>query len=93
MTGVQTCALPIYDAMKHLSTTQLDEPIGGTAVMHTHNTLPNMAQKYHLPIWDVPDCAALETDDISTISGNRTTYQATKEKYIAFASDLLSRMK
>lgn len=80
------------DAMSHLTDAQLDEPIGGAAVMHTHNTLPNMAQKYHLPIWDVPDCNGLETDDISTISGNRTTYQATKEKYVAFATDLLSRM-
>lgn len=79
-------------AMAHLRPEQLDEPIGGTAVMHTHNTLPNMAQKYHKPIWDVPDCPNLETDDISTISGNRTTYQATREKYIAFATDLLSRM-
>lgn len=82
-------ATDIYSA---LSTAELDEPIGGTAVMHTHNTLPNMAQKYHVPIWDVPSFADLETDDISTISGNRTTYEATLDKYVAFASDLLDRL-
>lgn len=81
------------DAVAELNSDQLDEPIGGTSVMHTHNTLPNMAQKYHLPMWSVPSCSSLETDDISTISGNRTTYEATKEKYIAFATDLLSRMQ
>lgn len=80
------------DAVKELTTPQLEDPIGSTSVMHTHNTLPNMAQKYHLPIWKVPSCPTLETDDISTISGNRTTYEATREKYIAFAIDLLSRM-
>jgi cellulose biosynthesis protein BcsQ len=75
-----------------LSMDQLDEPIGSTAVMHTHNTLPNMAQKYHVPIWDVPIFPGLETDDISTISGNRTAYEATLDKYVLFAADLLERL-
>ena len=60
--------------------------------MHTHNTLPNMAQKYHLPIWDVPNYAYLETDDISTIAGNRKLYEMTRSKYEEFANDLLSRV-
>lgn len=77
----------------HLTDEQLDEPIGGTSVMHTHNTLPNMAQKYHVPMWKVPSCKSLETDDISTIFGNRTTYEATREKYVGFAKDLLARMQ
>jgi len=76
----------------NLTEEQLDAPIGGTSVMHTHNTLPNMAQKYHTPMWAVPSYPGLETDDISTISGNRTTYEATKEKYVAFAKDLLLRI-
>lgn len=71
---------------------KLKEPIGDTAVMHTHNTLPNMAQKYHLPIWDVPNYAYLETDDISTIAGNRKLYEMTRSKYEEFANDLLSRV-
>jgi cellulose biosynthesis protein BcsQ len=71
----------------------MDEPIGGTSVMHTHNTLPNMAQKYHLPIWKVPASPKLDTDDLSTISGNRTTYEATRAKYFDFVNDLLARLK
>jgi hypothetical protein len=76
-----------------LTDEQLNEPIGGTAVMHTHNTLPNMAQKYHLPMWKVPSWKTLESDDVPTIFGNRTTYETTKEKYMIFAADLLARMQ
>ncbi|RMU73023.1 hypothetical protein ALP23_200212 [Pseudomonas syringae pv. apii] len=32
----------------------LAQPIGGTAIMHTHNTLTGMSQKYHIPMWKVP---------------------------------------
>lgn len=75
-----------------LSEDTLKLPIGGTAVMHTHNTLPNMAQKYHVPMWKVPSVTTLETDDISTIAGNRTTYEMTRSKYDQFAKDLLVRI-
>jgi len=79
----------IWDKLPH---DILRQPIGGTAVMHTHNTLPNMAQKYNVPIWDVPNVPSLETDDISTIAGNRTVYEMTRAKYMQFAQDLLSRV-
>lgn len=79
----------IWDKLSH---DILRQPIGGTAVMHTHNTLPNMAQKYHVPIWKVPAFPSLETDDISTIAGNRTTYEMTRVKYVQFAQDLLIRV-
>ncbi|WP_374090400.1 ParA family protein [Methylomicrobium lacus] len=79
----------IWDKVAHETLTQ---PIGGTAVMHTHNTLPNMAQKYHVPIWKVPTYPSLETDDISTIAGNRTVYELTRSKYMQFAKDFLSRV-
>lgn len=79
----------IWDKLSHKI---LSEPIGGAAVMHTHNTLPNMAQKYHVPIWGVPTLTGLQTDDISTIAGNRITYETTREKYAIFARDLLSRV-
>lgn len=78
------------DIRAHLSEEVLGEPIGGTAIMHTHNTLPSMAQKYHTPMWRVPS-AILDSTDTSTILGNRTSYEATKEKYFDFAKDLLSR--
>jgi cellulose biosynthesis protein BcsQ len=69
----------------------LKNPIGGQAVMHTHNTLPNMAQKYHVPMWNVPNCA-LEKEDISTINGLRTRYEDTKDKYKEFAEDMIGRL-
>jgi hypothetical protein len=59
--------------------------------MHTHNTMPAMAQKYHCPMWRVPS-AALESEDTSTVSGNRGPYEATQDRYHAFAKDLLSRL-
>lgn len=67
-------------------------PIGNTAVMHTHNTLPNMAQKYKLPIWKIPS-ATLDASDKSTIMGNRNVYEGSKNGYIEFANDLISRIK
>jgi cellulose biosynthesis protein BcsQ len=78
------------DIRTHLSEDVLGLPIGGQAIMHTHNTLPSMGQKYHTPMWRVPN-AALESSDASTILGNRQSYEATKEKYSEFAKDLLSR--
>lgn len=77
----------------HLSPELVNQPIGGTAVMHTHNTLPNMAQKYKLPIWKVPD-TTLDKDDVSTIRANANTiYRPTKEKYQIFAEDFLKRIE
>ena len=61
--------------------------------MHTHNTLPNVAQKYHLPIWELPDNQALNAKDQSTIRVNREAYERTKEQYIAFAKGVIERIK
>jgi len=94
-------ATQIPDAIKHfispeirshLSDELLSHPIGDTAIMHTHNTLPSMAQRYHLPMWRVPSCPNLESTDISTVAGNRAIYEATQEKYFEFAKDLLTRI-
>jgi len=76
---------------EHLSDDILASPIGGVATMHTHNTLPGMAQKYHKPMWDVPSLT-LDSSDVNTVQGNRATYEATREAYMAFATDLLSRL-
>ncbi len=77
---------------KHIKDEVLAHPVGETAIMHTHNTLPGMAQKYHAPIWVVPSLKNLEEGDAMTIQGNRDTYLATKDKYAAFTTDLLSRI-
>lgn len=80
------------EVRSHLSKSQLASPIGEKQVMHSHSTLPSMAQKYHLPIWKVPSSPHLEPSDKSTIAGNRATYEGTREKYLEFARDVLARL-
>lgn len=72
---------------------RLDESIGGKSIIHTHNTLPNMAQKYHQPMWLLPASLSLDEDDRPTITANRKIYQDTKAAYTTFATDLLERMR
>ena len=79
------------ECYSHLEEKLVGSPIGGTSVMHTHNTLPSMAQKYRTPMWKVPLLSNLQHEDKSTISGNRGTYFEKKEMYHAFAKDLLAR--
>lgn len=68
-------------------------PIGGTSVMHTHNTLPNMSQKYKKPIWEVPDCPNLSKEDRGTIAPNaKSVYYPAKDNYKAFAEAFLARI-
>lgn len=81
------------DLRSHLTNEQVSAPIGHTAVMHTHNTLPNMAQKYKHPIWMIPDLTNIDSSDKTTIFGNRKAYAATKEQYQIFASDVLERIQ
>lgn len=76
----------------HLTEELLSHPVGETSIMHTHNTMPGMAQKYHLPMWLVPSCQNLEKLDAMTILGNRAIYEGTREKYKQFATDLLTRI-
>lgn len=81
------------EVRKHLSEKMVTTPIGNNAVLHTHSTLTNMAQKYKKPIWALPDYEGLDPDDKSTISGNRKFYKETKAKYVEFAEDFLERVK
>ncbi|AUB43020.1 Cellulose biosynthesis protein BcsQ (plasmid) [Nostoc flagelliforme CCNUN1] len=80
----------------HLTEKMLNTPIGEQVVMHTHNTLPVMAQKYRIPMWKIPALAKtspiVDNEDKNTISGNQKIYERTKENYIAFAEDLLTRI-
>lgn len=69
----------------------LQGSIGGKAVIHGHNTFPSMSQKYHKPMWLLPD-AQLEPEDRSTIAGNREKYRSTRQAYETFASDFLARV-
>lgn len=81
------------DVRDHLTREQANEPIGLTAVMHSHNTLPNMVQKYKCPIWRIPSLSMLDPEDRATITGNRAIYEATKQKYEIFAKSFLDRIK
>lgn len=80
------------EVRSHLTEDQVNIPVGLTAVMHTHNTLPNMAQKYKMPIWCVPSQAELEGGDKSTVLGNRESYESTKAGYMKFAEEFLIRV-
>ena len=78
---------------EHLTEEMVHNPIGGMAVMHSHNTQPNMSQKYKKPIWEVPNCD-LDAADKSTIKGNASSlYYPTKEKYKSFAEEFLGRIR
>lgn len=77
---------------KHLSVNMIKDPIGGTAVMHSHSTLTGMAQKYRSPIWNIPSLDNLDRTDKSTILGNRRRYEDTKEHYINFTKDMINRI-
>lgn len=81
------------DFLKHITEEMIREPIGVTAVMHSHNTFPGTSQKYHLPIWDVPNCDCLEASDKPTIFGNRQKYLDTKQLYLDFTEALLKRVE
>lgn len=80
------------EVRSHLNQEQLNNPIGGTAVMHSHNTLPNMAQKYKQPIWKIPSLTNLDADDRSTIMGNQAIYSLTKNGYTLFADSFIERI-
>lgn len=80
------------ELMSSISNEDIAEPIGGKSVMHTHSTLPNMSQKYRLPIWKVPSSGIIDDEDRGTITGNRAQYEGTQRGYHAFATDLLNRI-
>ncbi|MBF0296054.1 MAG: AAA family ATPase [Magnetococcales bacterium] len=71
---------------------KMREPIGELAVMHSHNTFPSMAQKYHAPMWELPAKDNLDDSDASTIRVNGRKFKETKNKYIEFAKDLIARI-
>ncbi len=81
------------DIRSHLTSELLAEPIGGTSVMHTHNTFPSMAQHYNNPMWKIPDLPSLDPEHINTLRGAGNKYRETRGNYIEFCKDLLSRIE
>ena len=76
------------DFQKYLTTS-----MGDNSVIYSHNTFPSMSQKYHLPMWRLPNQKHLERGDASTIGGNQAKYLVTKIQYENFAKDLLARIE
>jgi cellulose biosynthesis protein BcsQ len=86
----------------HLSEEQIEQPIGGKSVIHSHNTFPSVAQSLNCPMWEVPDVYSdlnrnnrewLENREIEPINqGSYGRFRETKERYIAFANSLIERL-
>ena len=74
------------------SSSDIAKPIGGTSVMHSHSTIPAMAQKYRVPIWEVPNRDDLDVNDRGSVLPNKKQYFATREAYCTFATDVLERL-
>ena len=69
----------------------INKNIGGTSIIYTNNTYPSLAQKYHVPMWLVPDIH-LDHEDVGTVTANRNSFHATQDNYHSFVQDLLSRL-
>lgn len=70
----------------------VEKSIGDNAIIHSHNTFPSMSQKYHMPMWLLPDSGVLDPEDRSTIGGNQKAYRDTRLAYGDFARDFLERV-
>ncbi len=77
----------------HIDDKILSLPVGLDAIMYTHNTFPSLAQKYRVPMWKIPAIVELNEEDKNTVRGNKKKFEDTKEGYIEFANDLLSRIE
>ncbi|MCK5872421.1 MAG: AAA family ATPase, partial [Methylococcales bacterium] len=81
------------DVLGHLSESMIKNSIGDKALMLSHNSLPNMAQKYKKPMWLLPAYDQLEDSDKGTIRSKRNIYEKTREMYEKFAKDFLIRVE
>ena len=81
-----------YTLRKDLTEELLDIPIGGEAVMHSHNTFPSVAQKYHVPMWKVPSFLSIDPADANSIRGSKQKYEDTLSAYKSFSEELLERI-
>jgi len=90
------------DNRSNLTDDIFETPIGGDAVMHTHNTFPSVAQALKCPMWKVPEVYSqllksspniLAEMELEINHGSFGRYKATKSQYELFAQDLLVRME
>lgn len=75
--------------------------IGGTNIIHTHNTFPATAQALHCPMWKVPEVWGrldrsrrdeLRERGFDHNPGNNAHMQETKAAYEAYVRDLIARL-
>ena len=78
----------------------IDMPIAGGAIIHTHNTYPSVAQSLKCAIWEVPEVfTRLQQDEpeylqeqmVNVNRGSFGRYRDIKDKYIEFAKALIER--
>lgn len=78
----------------------INMPIAGGAIMHTHNTYPSVAQALKCAIWEVPDAFTklqqteseyLKEQMIDVNRGSFGRYREIKDKYIEFAKAFIER--
>lgn len=82
----------------------ISKPIGGDAIIHSHNTFPAMAQALKCPMWKVPEVyATLEKNNPEYLEllnqngfeynrGNNGRLREIGERYRVFTKDLLIRI-
>lgn len=81
------------------------KPIGGDSIIHSHNTLPAMAQSLKTPMWKVPSVyaqlsstnpeylALLNQNGFVYNQGHNGTLREIGLRYQAFTNDLLTRIE
>ncbi len=82
----------------------ISRPIGGSTIIHSHNTFPAMAQALKCPMWKVPDVytnlQAVDPDYFAFLNqngfqynrGNNGRLREIGENYQIFTNDLLTRI-
>jgi cellulose biosynthesis protein BcsQ len=82
----------------------ISRPIGGSSIIHSHNTFPAMAQALKCPMWKVPEVyAGLENTNLDYLiflmqngfeynRGNNGRLREIGENYRAFTNDLITRI-
>lgn len=80
------------DLRQCITDKQLAEPIGGEAIMHSHNTFPTLAQHYRVPMWHIPSLNTIDKEHQNTINGQKPDILKTEQKYAEFKDALISRI-
>ena len=82
----------------------ISRPIGGSSIIHSHNTFPAMAQALKCPMWKVPEVyAGLENTNLDYLlflmqngfeynRGNNGRLREIGENYRSFTNDLINRI-